>query len=471
MSAAVYLRRRGTGFQTRAASAKVVGRQGGGGGASNRIHRHGGCDDYCHHSERCRAGVSLLARLQPGRSSPTFLHRRYRGPLRLPYWRRSVRRDRDQPDRGRRHPGDRPTHLFHHPIAAPQSLVDRGFCAGRRGRGLSSRARSQRPRNGSRPVACLRSSALSWSDRQPGRASSPTRSRSPSVLPDPVCRKAEPATIVWVRSFRHPEVGRSGACWRPVAYGHRLISIGLVGAAARCRRPISTGKERGPVLGKRAERGLGLPGERLTISRRPSFRVEQSHSAELSSSTSVFDRGHLASSWLDLAGRRLRLDRLAATAAADFFPLPAAPAFLAHQTSRRLAILRCAPARSRVRRRSLPACRSPSKPRWSRVRNRDQRSITMANIGSFKKVNAEFQGEIVTLSVQARNVRIVPESSRTNDNAPSHRSSSAAPRSGPPGPSAPTRAATTSRSSSTIRASTPPSTPTCSMPRTARPTT
>jgi Protein of unknown function (DUF736) len=45
----------------------------------------------------------------------------------------------------------------------------------------------------------------------------------------------------------------------------------------------------------------------------------------------------------------------------------------------------------------------------------------MANIGSFKKVNAEFQGEIVTLSVQARNVRIVPESSRTNDNAPSHR--------------------------------------------------
>jgi uncharacterized protein (DUF736 family) len=45
----------------------------------------------------------------------------------------------------------------------------------------------------------------------------------------------------------------------------------------------------------------------------------------------------------------------------------------------------------------------------------------MANIGSFKKVNAKFQGEIVTLSVQARNVRIVPESSRTNDSAPSHR--------------------------------------------------
>ena len=45
----------------------------------------------------------------------------------------------------------------------------------------------------------------------------------------------------------------------------------------------------------------------------------------------------------------------------------------------------------------------------------------MANIGSFKKVNSEYQGEIVTLSVQARNVRIVPEPNRTNDNAPSHR--------------------------------------------------
>jgi uncharacterized protein (DUF736 family) len=45
----------------------------------------------------------------------------------------------------------------------------------------------------------------------------------------------------------------------------------------------------------------------------------------------------------------------------------------------------------------------------------------MANIGSFKKVGGEFQGEIVTLSVQAKNVRIVPETSRSNDNAPSHR--------------------------------------------------
>ena len=46
----------------------------------------------------------------------------------------------------------------------------------------------------------------------------------------------------------------------------------------------------------------------------------------------------------------------------------------------------------------------------------------MANIGSFKKSgNGEFQGEIVTLSVQAKGVRIVPEPNRANDNAPSHR--------------------------------------------------
>jgi uncharacterized protein (DUF736 family) len=45
----------------------------------------------------------------------------------------------------------------------------------------------------------------------------------------------------------------------------------------------------------------------------------------------------------------------------------------------------------------------------------------MANIGTFKKSGHEFQGEISTLSVQAKGVRIVPETSRTNDSAPSHR--------------------------------------------------
>ena len=45
----------------------------------------------------------------------------------------------------------------------------------------------------------------------------------------------------------------------------------------------------------------------------------------------------------------------------------------------------------------------------------------MAHIGSFKKVGSEFQGEIVTLSVQTKGVRIVPETNRSTDNVPSHR--------------------------------------------------
>ena len=45
----------------------------------------------------------------------------------------------------------------------------------------------------------------------------------------------------------------------------------------------------------------------------------------------------------------------------------------------------------------------------------------MANIGSFKKVGNEFQGEIVTLSLKAKGVRIVAETNRSNDNALSHR--------------------------------------------------
>ncbi|VTZ21765.1 conserved hypothetical protein [Methylocella tundrae] len=46
----------------------------------------------------------------------------------------------------------------------------------------------------------------------------------------------------------------------------------------------------------------------------------------------------------------------------------------------------------------------------------------MATIGTFKKTGAnEFTGDIVTLSVQARNVRIVPETARSGENAPSHR--------------------------------------------------
>ena len=46
----------------------------------------------------------------------------------------------------------------------------------------------------------------------------------------------------------------------------------------------------------------------------------------------------------------------------------------------------------------------------------------MATIGTFKKTGAnEFSGEIVTLSVQAKGVRIVPDLRANGENAPSHR--------------------------------------------------
>ena len=46
----------------------------------------------------------------------------------------------------------------------------------------------------------------------------------------------------------------------------------------------------------------------------------------------------------------------------------------------------------------------------------------MATIGTFKKTGAnEFTGQIVTLSVQAKNVRIAPEANRSGENSPSHR--------------------------------------------------
>ena len=46
----------------------------------------------------------------------------------------------------------------------------------------------------------------------------------------------------------------------------------------------------------------------------------------------------------------------------------------------------------------------------------------MATIGTFRKTGSnEFTGEIVTLSVQAKGVRIVPDLRASGENAPSHR--------------------------------------------------
>ena len=46
----------------------------------------------------------------------------------------------------------------------------------------------------------------------------------------------------------------------------------------------------------------------------------------------------------------------------------------------------------------------------------------MAIIGTFKKAASnEFTGEIITLNIQAKKVRIVPDERASGENAPSHR--------------------------------------------------
>ena len=45
----------------------------------------------------------------------------------------------------------------------------------------------------------------------------------------------------------------------------------------------------------------------------------------------------------------------------------------------------------------------------------------MANIGTFTKTEQGFTGELVTLSLKAKNVRLVAEPAGSNENAPTHR--------------------------------------------------
>ena len=54
------------------------------------------------------------------------------------------------------------------------------------------------------------------------------------------------------------------------------------------------------------------------------------------------------------------------------------------------------------------------------VRPEPRKECIMARIGTFKKVSGEYRGQITTLSVQAKSVRIAPEKDPSG-NAPSHR--------------------------------------------------
>lgn len=53
--------------------------------------------------------------------------------------------------------------------------------------------------------------------------------------------------------------------------------------------------------------------------------------------------------------------------------------------------------------------------------SRNEKEIDMANIGTFTKTNTGYTGEIVTMSVQQKKVRIEAESDVQNDKAPTHR--------------------------------------------------
>jgi len=103
-----------------------------------------------------------------------------------------------------------------------------------------------------------------------------------------------------------------------------------------------------------------------------------------------------------------------------FFPFRPWPSFLARQETRACAILRFAPVASDA---SSVVSGQPIaiEAAWCGLEN-GKRRLTMATIGTFKKTGSnEFTGEIVTLSVQAKGVRIVPDTRSTGENAPSHR--------------------------------------------------
>ena len=129
-------------------------------------------------------------------------------------------------------------------------------------------------------------------------------------------------------------------------------------------------------------------------------------------------REHLASHWLDLAEGRLRLDRLDRNGGGEtFFPWASPIPREARKSRRRHPPLRSGPTGAASIALGFQIAIEAAVVAGSETARRSD----MANIGSFKKVGQEFQGEIVTLSLQTKGVRIVPETDRTNDNSPSHR--------------------------------------------------
>src|SRR5579885_1338573 len=109
----------------------------------------------------------------------------------------------------------------------------------------------------------------------------------------------------------------------------------------------------------------------------------------------------------------------AAMAPVDFLPLGCAHSSRNKKVSRPPSSAALRPARRCGVDRLRPADRHRG--RNGAGSKQTSRRTIMATIGTFKKSGNEFVGQIVTLSVQAKNVRIVPEANRSGENAPSHR--------------------------------------------------
>jgi hypothetical protein len=170
----------------------------------------------------------------------------------------------------------------------------------------------------------------------------------------------------------------------PPSHQEGLIPVRDLGVVPQAlRQHVISAHQHNPLT------GLPVPGVRPAVSADPYARVSVSSPGEACLLCGSLDfRQSLLLKGCG-TGEPCRLDGLiwpkdgcasiasAAMAARDFLPLglpsrkragtPVRP-FLASQESLAAAILRCAPARSRVRRRSPSACRSPSRPRWSRAR-------------------------------------------------------------------------------------------------------
>jgi uncharacterized protein (DUF736 family) len=121
-----------------------------------------------------------------------------------------------------------------------------------------------------------------------------------------------------------------------------------------------------------------------------------------------------------LAEDRLRLDRLSRNGGGStFFPWASPIPREARKSHRRHPPLRSGPRAGAL---SIVLGLSIAIEAAVVACSKTARRSDMANIGSFKKAgSSEFQGEILSLSVQTKGVRIVPETNRSNDNAPSHR--------------------------------------------------